>query len=121
MEKSFALPIEGEIYKVVEIDGNKFELRYGYNEEFEREQGIPVVLFPDLKSSPRYTEDGYRIVTSVQEPCEHYVPADSDQFEDWCADCVHYPGVHHEIGVCKCKKNRHGIKTVDINSTNQQT
>lgn len=106
MDISLSVPKEGELYKIIDIGEHRFELRYGYNEEFERRQECPVVIFPDLISEPRYTDDGYLIVTSVQEPCEHYSPIDGKQFEDWCADCKHYPGVHHEIGICRCEKNR---------------
>ncbi len=105
MNNEIQIPREGAIYKILDVENHKFELRYGYNEDFEREKGHPVVLFPDLKKEPKYTKSGYLIVTSLQEPCEHYEPLDSDQFEDWCADCIHYPSVHDEIGVCKCKKN----------------
>jgi len=105
MDSELLVPKEGMIYKIIDIGNHKFELRYGYNEDFEREQGCPVVVFPNLKKDPKYTDEGFLIVTSLQEPCEHYKPLDSDQFEDWCADCVYYPNVHGEIGVCGCKKN----------------
>ncbi len=119
MDIKLIVPKEGEIYKIVDVDDHRFELRYGYNEEFERERGHPVVLFPNLQKKPIYTKDGYRIVTSVQEPCEHYSPADRDLLEDWCADCVYYPSVHCEIGICRCEKNSYQSKNVDIDQSEQ--
>lgn len=45
MPNTNVLPKEGDIYKVVKIDGHVFELRFGFYEEFEREKGEPVVVY----------------------------------------------------------------------------
>jgi len=52
MDSELLVPKEGMIYKIIDIGNHKFELRYGYNEDFEREQGCPVVVFPNLKKDP---------------------------------------------------------------------
>ena len=106
MDSIVPIPAEGQLYKIVQIDGHMFELRYGYHEDFEREHCHPVVLFPDLENEPMFTQDGYRIVTAVQEPCRYYtVPAEQVP-EQWCADCVYYPDVHQEIGICRSEEQR---------------
>ncbi len=98
-------PKEGDIYKTIRIDEYIFELRYGYYEDFERETGEPVVIYPDL-SDPLYTADGGMIVTAVQESCEFYEVAFDKTKDECCADCIHYSAPDDDIGICKCKKNR---------------
>ena len=110
MDGAVPIPVEGQLYKVIQIEEHRFELRYGYNEEFEREHCHPVVLFPNMEEDPRHTRDGYPIVTAVQEPCEHYsVPPDQIP-EQWCADCIYYPGIHQEMGICSCQARRKKVK-----------
>ncbi len=106
MDGVVPIPVEGQLYKIIHIDEHRFELRYGYNEEYEREHCHPVVLFPDLESDPRHTRDGYPIVTAVQEPCEHYTVPPGQTPEQWCADCIYYPGIHCEMGICSCEERR---------------
>ncbi len=106
MEKAVPIPVEGQLYKVIHIDEHRFELRYGYNEEFERESGQPVVLFPDLGNNPVYTQDGYPVVSAVQDPCRYYTVPEKHMPEQWCADCVYYPGIHQEVGICRCEMRR---------------
>ena len=106
MDMAVPIPIEGQLYKVIHVDEHRFELRYGYNEEFEREHCHPVVVFPDLEKNPLYTQDGYPVVTAVQEPCLHYTVPEHQKPEGWCADCVYYPGLHQEVGICRCDARR---------------
>lgn len=106
MESTVPVPVEGQLYKVIHIDEHRFELRYGYNEDFERASGHPVVLFPDLGKNPVHTRDGYPVVTAVQEPCRYYTVPEDRLPEQWCADCVYYPGIHQEVGICRCEMRR---------------
>lgn len=102
------LPKEGELYKVLNVAGHSFELRYGYYEEHEREVCSPVVIFPDLSAAPLYCPEGYPLVTQIQDPCEHYTAA-PDREESWCGDCIHFHSDHPEIGVCRCDMRRNTL------------
>ena len=94
---------DGDLYKIVELYGRRFELRYGYYEEFERESGEPVPILPNFKDAPVYTEDGFPFVTQMQELCEH---GESQFKEGCCADCRYYRDGEDLIGVCDCPENR---------------
>lgn len=94
---------DGDFYKRIDLWGRTFELRYGYYEEYERDKGEPVPIFPDFKSNPVYTEEGYPFVTQMQELCQY----GNSQFEDGCCvDCVHYLHGEDLIGICTNKKNK---------------
>lgn len=95
------IPKEGELYKAMTVAGHAFELRYGYYEDHERQVCPPVVVFPDLIAAPLYSEDGYPLVTQIQDPCEHYTIAEGGE-EEWCGDCAFFHGEHREIGICRC-------------------
>lgn len=98
---------EGELYKTVELFGHAFELRYGYYEEFERERGEPIPIYPDFKNSPVYTKEGFPFVTQMQELCEH----GTSKFKDGCcADCEHYHHGEELIGICTNEMNKQKIK-----------
>jgi len=93
-------PKEGELYKRITVGGHCFELRYGYYEHSDRPFSDPVVIFPDLETSPLHADNGHRIVTCVQNPCTHYRPRNPAEPEHWCADCIHYPHPPEEISLC---------------------
>ena len=94
---------DGDIYKIVQLFGKTFELRYGYYEEYERDRGEPVPIYPDFKSSPEYTEDGYPFVTQMQDICQY----GKSKFPDGiCVDCKYFKQCDDLIGICKCPKNR---------------
>lgn len=94
---------DGDLYKTVTLHGVSFELRYGYYEEFERESGEPIPIYPDFGNSPVYTPDGRPFVTQMQELCEH---GESHFAEGCCADCRYYCDGEELIGVCDCPENR---------------
>ena len=106
---------EGDVYKIVEIFGRRFELRYGYYEEYERERGEPPIpIYPDFRETPLYTAEGYPFVTQMQELCEH----GESGFEDGvCADCRYYRDGDELIGVCLLEKNR---RTPDETNNNRK-
>lgn len=93
---------EGDLYKVIEVDGNTFKILYGYYEESERDKVEPLPVFPDLKKNPVYTADGKPIVTAIQEPCEYYAPINRERSEEWCGDCISYLNTENEISICGC-------------------
>lgn len=56
---------EGDLYKILEVFGTRFELYYGYYDEFERFSpfGEPIPIYPDFLSKPIYTMEGVPYVT----------------------------------------------------------
>lgn len=108
------IPREGDLHSVVTIGPHSFELRYGYSDERDRSTGEPYILYPDLLSTPHYTEDGYRIVTALQSVCKHYAPADGQENEDCCYTCSFYPDQKSELGMCRCEKQQRPSNTIHI-------
>ena len=97
---------EGELYAVVDVHGVEFKLYYGYYEERDRENPLvePLPIYPDLKSNPTYTPDGERIVTRMQDACEHYRGVqDEDRV---CKSCKCFERCAKFFGICKCPENR---------------
>lgn len=101
MNKPNAPNAEGELYRVYNVDGYTFEIRYGYYEESERGRIDPLPVFPDFIKKPVYTKDGRPLVTVIQPPCNYYKPI-SNQKEDWCGDCGYYADASSEISLCNC-------------------
>ena len=94
---------EGELYKTVEIYGHRIELLYGYYEDYERNRGEPIPIYPDLKSSPIYTSEGFPIVTQMQDLCVH----SQCRFQDGCCgECDHFRQCVELFGVCANPKNQ---------------
>ena len=93
---------EGDIYMILELFGHTIELRYGYYEERERAQGEPIPIYPDLKKHPLYTNEGFPLVTQMQELCEY----GTSLYKDGCCfDCQYFQEYRDLIGICKNKKN----------------
>ena len=74
------------------------------------EGGEPVVIYPDLKSNPLYTSDGYLIVTAVQDTCKMFSPRGDVDEDSVCSDCIYYDGSKTCIDICSCDNNRKRIK-----------
>ncbi|MBR2309088.1 MAG: hypothetical protein IKA47_00950 [Oscillospiraceae bacterium] len=105
-------PREGDIHEVVCVGGHSFTIRYGYYAEEERHNTDPLPIYPCFVTNPYYTEEGYPLVTRIQDACEHYrTEADSDG-DGWCADCVHCAGNHDAIGICQCEHRQKQKTTV---------
>ena len=94
---------DGDLYKIVSLFGKSFHIKYGYYEEYERTRGEPIPIYPDFKKEPIYTEDGYPIVTQMQELCEM---GESNFSDGICADCKYYEHGDDLIGRCTCEANR---------------
>lgn len=88
---------DGDLYKIINIDGIAFEIRYGYYEEFERDRSEPMPIYPDLISTPRYTTDGSPIVTAMQDVCHGFEGGDRDL---GCYGCRHFRECEDLIGIC---------------------
>ncbi len=100
---------DGDIYEIVELYGHRFEIRYGYYEEYERQYSEPIPIYPLFREKPVFTSDGYPFATKMQEPCEKYKLQNETIDNDRCADCIYF---HSEgeniIGICKCEKKLKG-------------
>ena len=97
---------EGDVYKTVVAGGHSFSLRYGYYEDFERNRGEPVVIYPDLKETPMYSTDGFRLVTAIQDVCDSFEARDAVEEDSCCCDCIFYPNPQSCIDICTCEQNR---------------
>ena len=97
-------PKEGELFKVIELHGAVFEIRYGYYEETDR-QFEPVEIYPDFIKNPIYTNDGFPFVTLMQEPCEHFKKLSDDPDRD-CSNCRYMERGDELIAVCRCDSRR---------------
>ncbi len=94
---------EGDLYKLLNIDGTDFEIRYGYYSEAERDLWEPTPIFPDFISSPMYTCDGKPYATAEQDVCKYFKVTEDASEEGWCADCIYFRMVEEIIGVCECE------------------
>ena len=94
---------DGDIYKVITLHGKTFEIRYGYYEEFEKEFGEPIPIYPDFLKFPSYTDNGSPFVTQMQDICQH---GESRFREGFCADCQYYQHGDDMIGICTHPANQ---------------
>ena len=97
-------PVEGELFKNIELYGKIFEIIYGYYEEVDR-MNDPIEIYPDFLSAPVYTDDGFPFVTHMQAPCEYYEKKGTDIDRD-CSTCIYMEQGDELIAVCRCKKNQ---------------
>ena len=95
---------EGDLFKVIELHGARFEIRYGYYEEIER-QHEPMEIYPDFIKNPVYTKEGFPFVTLMQDACNNYKAANKD-FGNDCSSCIYMERGDELIAVCRCPKNR---------------
>lgn len=98
------VPREGDLFKVIELHGVTFEIRYGYYEDIDRKY-LPVEIYPDFIKNPIYTKDGYPFITLMQAPCEHYKKTNNDSDRD-CGNCKFMERGDELIAVCRCPKNK---------------
>ena len=92
---------EGDLYRVIKVFDIEFPLLYGYYEEKDRENPLvePMPIYPDLGKDPKYTAEGLRIVTRMQDACEGYDGEwDSDEL---CGECKHFQRCEALFGVCR--------------------
>lgn len=93
---------EGELYKTVTTFGRTFELRYGYYEECDRQNPLcePVVLYPDFRKEPAYTEEGAPFVTVMQDACRSYRGDAAHTPDTTCAECRYFRQGEEWFGIC---------------------
>lgn len=97
-------PREGDLYKVIQLYGATFEIRYGYYEEIDR-RGEPVEIYPDFQKNPAYTGDGFPFVTLMQDTCQFYKPS-RKAIEPDCSTCQHLERGEELIGICRCPQRK---------------
>ena len=97
-------PKEGDLYRIIELHGKTFEIRYGYYEEIDR-QYDPMEIYPDFLKDPIYTEDAYPFVTLMQEACLHFQKKSREPERD-CGNCAYMERGDELIALCRCPKNR---------------
>lgn len=105
MDNGIICPREGDLYAVIEAHGKRFEIYYGYYEEYERGRIEPIPIYPLFNVTPVYTDEGYPFTTSMQEPCCRYSIRDPNIDNERCADCKHFYNEDKcKIGICKCRE-----------------
>ena len=102
-------PKEGELYRIMDVEGVQLHIFYGYYHP-ESERGVidPMPIYPDFTEAPMYTREGYPLVNADQPICPHFFlkPSAYESDEGWCNDCVYLELYDACLGVCRCKYNR---------------
>ncbi len=94
---------DGDPYRTIQLFGRRFDLKYGYYEDYERSRGEPVPIYPDFSKAPQYTQDGCPFVTQMQPLCRY---GESDFPDGCCADCRYFQNGEELIGICLHANNR---------------
>lgn len=98
-------PKEGDLHAVVTTFGHTFELRYGYYEDCDRD-GLPDVLYPDLREKPCYSKEGFPLVTRMQDACSSFAADQKRHTDHICGECGYFCRGEDWFGVCQCPCNR---------------
>ncbi len=104
--QSPSVPKEGELYKVIEIHGKTFEIRYGFYEESDRhtQYAEPMEIYPDFIKEPQFTDCGIPFITAIQAPCKSF-SGERDENSS-CGDCSFYKHCEELIGLCTFPDNK---------------
>ena len=107
---------EGSLYKIIELYGNKFEIRYGYYQDIDRysKYSEPIPIFPDFISNPVYANNGKMFVTHMQDKCINY---EGNISNDSCYSCKYFNIGIDLIGTCSHPLNQR--KELKINGFNR--
>lgn len=97
---------EGDLYRVVHIGGETFVIRFGYYEDYERQNVLiePMPIYPDFGNNPRYTRDGFPFVTKMQDACPFY--KGKLRMSNECAECEFFAQGEDLLGICTCLQRR---------------
>lgn len=108
-EKKRDIPKEGELFKIIQLFGKTFEIRYGFYEECDRhtQYAEPIAIYPNFEKEPQYTDDGTPFVTAMQSPCACF----SGKMDEnsVCGDCSYYRRGDELLGTCACPKNKKDV------------
>ena len=99
-------PKEGDLYKIIEVHGKTFEIRYGFYEDSDRHSSYaePMEIYPDFVKEPQYTDCGKPFITAIQAPCESF-SGERDENSS-CEDCSFYKHGEELLGICTCPENQ---------------
>lgn len=105
MQPNITPPKEGDLFKVIQIHGKTFEIRYGFYEECDRHNGFaePMEIYPDFIKHPQYTDEGVPFITAIQTPCDHFSGERDDN--STCEECGFYRHCEELLGICACPMN----------------
>lgn len=97
---------EGDLHKIIHVEGVSFPLHYGYYDECDRNNPLvdPMPIYPDFLENPQYTPQGFPFVTKMQDACSHYL-GEANGCEE-CAECAWYRHGQELLGICCCPDNR---------------
>lgn len=101
-----AIPKEGELYKIIELYGKTFEIRYGFYEECDRHNRYaePVEIYPDFTKKPQYTKEGQPFITAIQSPCQYFKGRKDEN--STCEECAYYQHCEELLAICTCPEKR---------------
>jgi len=101
-----AVPREGELFKIIELYGKTFEIRYGFYEERDRHNRYaePVEIYPDFIKQPQYTDEGHPFITAIQSPCKYFHGRMDEN--STCEECAHYRHCEELLAICDCPENK---------------
>ena len=93
---------EGDLYKVIQLHGHSFPIHYGYYDDRDRNNPLvePMPIYPDFSKEPKFTPDGRRFITKMQDACPHY--KGPHKAEKDCAECSYYHHGDDLLGICLC-------------------
>lgn len=105
MFKQPNIPKEGDLYKIINLYGKTFEIRYGFYEERDRlgRYAEPIEIYPDFIRSPQFTDDGIPFVTAIQTPCPYF--SGNKDANSTCEECAYYQHSEELLGICTCPHN----------------
>ena len=100
------VPKEGELFKIIQLYGKTFEIRYGFYEEKDRHNQFaePVEIYPDFIKQPQYTDEGTPFITAIQNPCVYFKGKQDEN--STCEDCSHYQHCEELLAICRCPQNQ---------------
>lgn len=96
---------EGDLYKIINVDGETFEIRYGYYEEKDRygKYNDPIPIYPNFSAQPQYNNEGQPFITEMQDICKNFK---GSIMVDICCGCSYFQKKDDMIGICLCIANR---------------
>lgn len=100
------VPKEGDLFKIIQLHGKTFEIRYGFYEDCDRHNRYaePIEIYPDFVKEPMYTEDGTPFATAIQTPCQWFQGERDDN--STCEECSFYQQGDELLGVCTNPNNK---------------
>ena len=98
-------PREGDLYKIIQLHGKTFEIRYGFYEECDRHNPFvePIEIYPDFIKEPLHTEEGIPFITAIQNPCRYF--SEPRTPNSTCEECAYYQHGDELLGICTCPNN----------------